>query len=188
MLKETVKKYWKHALGIFLLYVAIVFVMGIVSSRINDISWTEIWSAFGSWRVWIMILVPGILVLIANLIPWQIFVPMFIVVFGAFVLISGLPGLENVGKAIKGFGDIGLLAFGTTVVAIGLTFMQLYRRRSDMQLYGKHSDRDNELKEVIVDLDKMKRTVEKLDMSIKGLRDRINDLKSSKDDNRGSGE
>ena len=188
MLKETVKENWKRALVIFLLYVAVVFVAGIVSSRISGISWTEILAAFNSWRVWTLILIPGILVLIANLIPWQIFVPMFIVVFGAFLLISGLPGLENVGKAIKGLGDMELLVFGTTVVAIGVTFMQLYRRRSDMQLYGKRSDKDNELKTIIVDLDKMGRTVERLDMSIKGLRARINDLQSSKDDIRESGE
>jgi hypothetical protein len=188
MSEGTAKEIWKRALLVFVVYIALVFVVGIVASRINGISWEDIWVAFGSWRLWTLILIPGILVLIANLVPWKIFVPMFVVVFGAFLLISGLPGLENVGKAIKGLGDIELLAFGTTVVAIGLAFMQLYRKRSDMELYGQSSDKDKELKMIIVDLDKMGQTVEKLDASIKGLRDRINDLQSSKDDIAESGE
>jgi hypothetical protein len=188
MLEETVKRYWKRALVIFLSYVAVVFVMGIISSRLNDIGWPQIWTAFGSWRVWTAILIPGVLVLVANLIPWQVFVPTSIVIFGAFLLISGLAGFESVGKAIEGLGDIQLLAFGTTVVAIGLTFMQLYRRRSDADLYGKRSNKDDELETITADIDEIGRTVESLDMTVKGLRDRIKALRTGRDETRQSGE
>ncbi len=173
MLKEAVKQNWKFALKMFFGYMVIVLVSGIISSRLSGISWQDILYAGGSLILWTVILIPGILVLLINLVPFQIFIPMFIVIFGAFLLISALPEFGNIGKAIKGAVDIELFASGTAVVAIGLAFLQLYR---------KPSYTAKELKMVRDDLDKSERIVEGLDKSIKGLKARIKDLRRNTDD------
>ena len=75
---------------------------------------------------------------------------MYIVIFGSFLLISALPEFENISQAIKGAIDIELFASGAAVVAIGLAFIQLFR---------KPSYTANELKMIRDDLDKSERTV-----------------------------
>ena len=179
MFREEVKKNWKFALMMFFGYLVIVIVVGIISSRISGMSWQDLLYASGSWILWTTILIPGILVLLMNLVHFRIFIPMFIIIFGTFLLISALPGFENIGKAIKNGVDIELFATGTAVAVIGLAFMQLYK---------KPSYTASEVKMIRDDLDKSERTVEELARSILGLKARIMDLRSNTDDIKESGE
>ena len=174
MFKATVKKNWKFALRMFLLYIVIVLVLGIISSRLSGISWQDLLSASSSWILWTAILIPGVLVLLAALIPVQIFIPMFIIVFGVFLLVSSLAGFEKLGDSIKNaVTDIGLFGAGAAVVAIGLAFWQLYKRPSYTV---------NEVKMIRDELDESERAVEDLERNIQGLKKRITNIRSNSDD------
>lgn len=175
MFKEMIKKNWKFALMLFCGYLVITLVLGIITSLNSGQTWQDLLSASKHWLLWTIILIPGVLVLLVALIPLQIFIPMFIIVFGSFLLVSSLPEFEKLGSSIKSAVDIELFGAGTALAAVGLAFLQLYKKTSHTA---------NEVKMIRDDLDKSERTVEELERNIQELKKRIINIRSNTDDMR----
>jgi len=171
MSKDEVRKNWKYGLRVFLVYLALVLVVGVISSRIRGIDWSAIRYAYGSWVVWIAILIPGIVAVLVNLITPRVFIPLSTIILAGFLLVAGLQGFESLGGAVKGVGDLELLSLGAAVFAIGLGFLGLY---------GKPSDTADGVKGIRADLSKMGTAVRRLNKSVKGLDSRITGLQSDK--------
>lgn len=152
--------------GIFFLgYFVTVIVVVVVGTLIAGVAGVELTNVAKSWIIWVAIAIPGIIVFLIGSMPPKVFVPMFVIVFGIFLLVSSLQESKVLGDAIKGaFNDINLFSAGVAVTAIGFTFLQLYR---------KPSSEETEIEKTRTDLGKSEQTVGELEESSSNLEDRM---------------